>query len=86
MAILQETNHLDTQDASNSDNFLANVAKIRGVGTKNDQDWHAMMFVVLEDYVDLQEHGLIWDHHNLETGDTHNNPLVTVHLWKLKLS
>jgi hypothetical protein len=72
-AILREANHLDTQDAADSDNSSANIAKIGGVGTKNDQDWHAMMSVILEDYVDLQEHGLIWDHHNQETGETWEN-------------
>ena len=72
-AILREADHLDTQDAADSDNSSANIAKIGGVGTKNDQDWHAMMSVILEDYVDLQEHGLIWDHHNQETGETWEN-------------
>ena len=69
-ALLRDANHLDTQDAADSDDSSANVAEMGGVGTKNDQDWHAMMSVILEDFVALQEHGLIWDHHNQETGQT----------------
>jgi hypothetical protein len=72
-AILKEANHLDTQDGADSDDSSTNVAQIGGVGTKNDQDWHAMMSVILEDYVTLQEHGLVWDHHDQETGDTWAN-------------
>ena len=69
-AILQESNHLDTQDGADSDDSSTNIEELGGVGNKNDQDFHAMMSVILEDLVALQENGLVWDHHNQETGQT----------------
>jgi hypothetical protein len=68
--ILRQSNHLDTQDGANSDDSSANIAEFEGVGNKNDQDFHAMMSVILEDLVALQENGLVWDHHNQDTGET----------------
>ena len=35
-----------------------------GVGDKNDQDFHAMMDVILGGFVELQEQGFLWDHHD----------------------
>ncbi len=68
-AILTEANHLETQDAPESDmDSEVTILEVDGVGDKNDQDFHAMMAVILEDLVKLQEHGFVWDHHDQVTG------------------
>ena len=71
--ILRESNHVDTQDGANLDDSSENVAQFEGVGNKNDQDFLAMMSIILEDFVALQRNGLVWDHHNQETGETWEN-------------
>lgn len=80
-AILEEANHLETQDQPESDmDSEVEILVTEGVGDKNDQDFHAMMAVILEDLVELQEHGLLWDHHDQVTGiryqDVHYLPFV----------
>lgn len=71
--ILEEANHLETQDAPDSDDDSSGIVEEDGVGDKNDQDFHAMMSVILEGYVALQEHGFVWDHHDQITGKTWAN-------------
>ena len=74
MAILEQGNHLETQDAPDLDAIGAEtVQEMEGVGDKNDQDYHAMMSVILEDFVALQERGIIWDHHDQITGQRCSN-------------
>ena len=80
-SILEEANHMETQDAPDFDAPGSDsVQEIDGVGDKNDQDYHAMMAVILEDFVALQERGIIWDHHDQITGqryeDIHYLPFV----------
>ena len=79
--ILEKANHMETQDAPDLDAPGADsVQEMDGVGDKNDQDYHAMMAVILEDFVALQERGIIWDHHDQITGqsyeDIHYLPFV----------
>ena len=72
-AILEAANHLETQDAPDEAFASEFVHEMEGVGDKNDQDFHAMMAVILEDFVALQEKGIIWDHYNQTTGEAHED-------------
>ena len=72
--ILDEANHMDTND----DEVLSTTGSIdwfemEGVGEKNDQDFHAMMSVILHEFIELQETGFIWDHHDAVKERTYNN-------------
>lgn len=67
--ILAEADHLESQDAPNPMEIEdKNLARPEGVGTKNDQDFHAMMDCILEEFVAMQDGGFIWDHHDPVTG------------------
>jgi hypothetical protein len=59
--ILEEGNHLEHQDALDSEDDSQDAEEKDGVGDKNVQDWHAMVGTILESFVDLQETGFIWD-------------------------
>ena len=59
--LMRESHHLEVQDASDSEDHSSNAESLDGVGTENAQDFHAMIACILEDFVDLQEHGFIWD-------------------------
>lgn len=72
-SILEESQHVDTQDAPLADDDSAQIHEADGVGDKNDQDFHAMMEVILEDFVELQNHGLLWDFYDRRTGIRTNN-------------
>ena len=75
--IIAQANHMETEDAGNSDSESEDsddpdketMAMPQGVGDKKDQDFHAMMEVVLEEFVALQETGFIWDHQDPGTGE-----------------
>ena len=71
-AIVKESNHLDTQDneVCSSDDS-ASVHEGEGVGEKNDQDFHAMMELILEEYRDIQRTGFMWDFHHPTSGITY---------------
>lgn len=67
--ILTHANHLESQDAMDSmDVEDKNLGKPEGVGTKNDQDFHAMMDSILEEFVHMQDGGFLWDHYDPVTG------------------
>ena len=67
--ILQEANHVETQDAPGSDDdSTENMHDATGVGDKSDQDFHAMMSVILKGLIEIQGPGFIWDHHDAQTG------------------
>jgi hypothetical protein len=61
--ISAEGNHIETQDDMYySDDSSDEHISVDGIGSKDDQDFHAMMAVVLNDYQDtLQERGFMWD-------------------------
>jgi hypothetical protein len=68
--ILQEANHMETQDAPDSDaDSTENIREVVGIGNKTDQDFHAMMSVILEELVEMQAGVFIWDHHDPVTGN-----------------
>ena len=74
--ILVKANHLETQDGDDSDDdglesddsAKEHVQAAAGVGDKSDQDFHAMMSVILQEFVALQEEGFLWTHHDPATG------------------
>ena len=73
-AILREANHMDTQDAPGSGSDSAeNRHNATGVCDKLDQDFHAMMTVILEGLVEIQGPGFLWDHHDPQTGEDTND-------------
>ena len=63
--ILEEANHMETQDgyesAGSDDSFYVVNSS---VGTNNAQDFHAMMALILQPFLKLQETGFIWDHYD----------------------
>lgn len=71
--ILAKANHMETQDAMDPNAGDENVRICHGIGDKSDQDFHAMMSCILEDFISLQETGFIWDHHNPGTGEDTND-------------
>ena len=61
--ILDEANHLETQDGENSvDSSGTAVIETDAVGSGAIQDFHAMMAVILEDFIGIQRTGFLWDH------------------------
>ena len=70
-AILQEANHLETQDGADSVASDETYWEIEGVGVNNAQDFHAMMHFVLRGLVEMQEHGFMWDHYHPVTKRLH---------------
>ena len=74
--IIKQSFHMDNQDDllhQDSDSSASTVESMDGVGEKPDQDIHAMLAVILEEFVSLQETGFLWDHHDPATGkDTFN--------------
>jgi hypothetical protein len=62
--MLQEAQHLETQDGLFSEGSVNSVFSANGVGDKNDQDFHAMMLCVLEDYLQIQDRDFVWDQVN----------------------
>lgn len=76
--ITVEANHMDTQDHGqkggfDSDDSSVEVVEAEGVGDKNDQDFHAMMAVILSEYIELQRTGFTWDFHDPVSGITYEN-------------
>ena len=61
-AILQEANHMETQDGANSVDSNETVVECDAVGESAAQDFHAMMECILEGFVSLLGHGFMWDH------------------------
>ena len=53
-------NHMEVQDVWNSDSDGSIYEDIEGVGDHKDQDLHAMLSVILEPLVELQETGFVW--------------------------
>ena len=66
--ILEEANHVDTQDDYSSIGEDEEVVDDEHVGETNVQDLHAMLSVILEGFIDLQETGFMWDAHDPVTG------------------
>ena len=72
--ILIEARHMDTEDGEVlSANDSVQWYETEGVGDKNDQDFHAMMSVILHEFIELQETGFIWDHRDPVKGLTYLN-------------
>ena len=59
--MLQEGDHLDTNDGQASLGSESTYWEADGVGDKSDQDFHAMMAIVLQEYLQFQERGFLWD-------------------------
>jgi hypothetical protein len=59
--IREETNHMEYQDAQADDVNGKDAEEVEGVGDMPLQDWHAMVKVILEGLVGIQETGLMWD-------------------------
>ena len=72
--ILREANHLETQDGMDSDNSSETYIQAEGVGENAAQDLHAMLAVILEDFIEIQDNGgFLWDHHDPITAITTKN-------------
>ena len=71
--ILEQANHLDTQDGANSVDSDESLWEVDGIGDKNDQDFHAMMEVILYQFTKLQAEGFLWDHHDPVRGITYRD-------------
>ena len=70
--ILAQANHLETQDgvaSVDSEETVINASAIEHLGETNAQDFHFMLGVILEEFVDLQPGGFLWDHHDPVTGE-----------------
>ncbi len=70
--ILAQANHLETQDgvaSVDSEETVINASETMHLGETNAQDFHMMMGVILEEFVDLQTGGFVWDHHDPVIGE-----------------
>ena len=63
-AILEEANHMESQDGDESMGSDESCYVVESVGSNNAQDFHAMMGLILEPFLKLQETGFIWDHYD----------------------
>jgi hypothetical protein len=59
--ILKESNHMEVQDASDSDDHSSDADSIEGIGEENVEDMHAMIGVILESLEPIQRRGFLWD-------------------------
>ena len=59
--IWRESNHMEVQDASDSDDHSSDAESIFGIGEKNVEDMHAMIGVILESLEPIQRRGFMWD-------------------------
>lgn len=59
--ILKESNHMEVQDASDSEDHSSEAASIFGMGEENVEDLHAMIGVILETLDPIQARGFLWD-------------------------
>ena len=79
-AILEEANHLETQDGDHSVDSTETVIEATAVGEGAIQDFHAMMAVILEEFLDVQARGFLFDEWNLAkqtlTRDIHYQTFV----------
>ena len=71
--ILEEANHVETQDGAESLDSGESWLDPDVVGQNSAQDFHAMMAVILEPFVGMQEHGLLWDHQDPIDGTLHQD-------------
>ena len=71
--ILEEANHVETQDGAESLDSEESWLDPDVVGQNSAQDFHAMMAVILEPFVLMQEHGLLWDHQDPIDGTLHRD-------------
>jgi hypothetical protein len=56
---------METQDVPDSDaDSDENMVEAAGIGIKTDEDFHAMMSVIVEELVEMQAGSFIWDHHD----------------------
>ena len=63
--ILEEANHMETQDGADSVGSEETRIECEAVGDNSAQDFHAMMGVILEDFIEIQDGGgFLWDHHD----------------------
>ena len=78
--ILKEANHVDTQDDYASVDEEESVVEEEFVGQNNNQDLHAMISVILQSFIDVQDSGFMWDAQDPVTGeatpDIHYKPFV----------
>ena len=65
--ILREANHLETQDGDESVGTVETVIETAAVGEGAIQDFHAMMGVILEEFLEIQRTGFLFDVWNLAT-------------------
>ena len=65
--ILREANHLETQDGDESVESSDSVIVTDAVGEGAIQDFHAMMAVILEEFLEIQRTGFLFDEWNLAT-------------------
>jgi hypothetical protein len=59
--IWRKSNHMEVQDASESDDHSSDAESIYGIGEKNVEDMHAMIGVILESLEPIQRRGFMWD-------------------------
>ena len=59
--IWRESNHMEVQDVSDSDDHSSDAESIYGIGEKNVEDMHAMIGVILESLEPIQRRGFLWD-------------------------
>ena len=59
--ILKESNHMEVQDASDSDDHSSDADSVFGIGQENVEDLHAMISVILESMEPIQRRGFMWD-------------------------
>lgn len=55
------SHHMDVQDAIDPEERSEDVEELEGVGDHKDQDLHAMLEVIIEGLVEIQERGFYWD-------------------------
>ena len=73
-AILAEANHMETQDGADSIDSSDTEIVFNTVGDGASQDFHAMMAVILEEFVEIQDNGgFVWDHQDPVTGQIYKN-------------
>ena len=65
--ILRAANHLETQDGDQSVDSAETVIETEAVGEGAIQDFHAMMGVILEEFLEVQRTGFLFDMWNLAT-------------------
>ena len=67
---MTQSNHMETFDdrSVDSDETVINASAVEHLSETNAHDFHMMLGIILEEFVDLQSGRFLWCHHDFAVG------------------